>query len=186
MQQPDVAGVEGLRLVQADSCCDAQTGECSGGQAVQAASTAPVRAMRADSCCGGELDETPFEERVQLGQRRRVLVRRVALAGSALSALVALAVTGAGGSQALADRFAWLAVVWAAGPVLGWVRAGMAARRVDWRLVAVAVGVVVGIVWQPLVPALVAVALLAERVVRPPKAAAPGARGSVPVLGQPG
>jgi hypothetical protein len=186
MQQPGVLGLEGLPLMQADSCCGAQAGECSSGHGGQSTPAGPVRAVRTDGCCGGEPDETPFEERVQLGQRRRVLVRRVALAGSALSALVALAVTGAGGSPVAAHRFAWLAAVWAAGPVLGWVRAGMAARRVDVRLVAAGAGVAAGIAWQPLVPALVAVALLAERAACPPRPAAGGGRAPAPVVGQPG
>jgi hypothetical protein len=188
MQQPGVLGTEGLPFVQADSCCDAQTGECSNAPGSPGTVAAPVRAVRAGGCCGGggELDETPFEERLQLGARRRVLVRRVALAGSGLSVLVALVVTGAGGSPALADRFAWLAVVWAAGPILGWVRTGMTTRRVDSRLVVVAASVAAGIAWQPLVPGLVAVALLAERAVRPPRPVAGGARASAPVVGQPG
>lgn len=184
------AGAEGapvLQVLQTDSCCDPVTGECTSVQTGQGAVTsAQPRMVRADGCCGGEADGTSFDDRVQLGQRRRVLVRWVALAGSALSALVAAAVTGVGGSPVLAHRFAWLAVVWAAGPVLGWVRAVLSVRRVDWRVLLVAAGVAAGIVWQPLVPALIAVALLAERVIHPPLAPVPRAPGTAPAVGQPG
>ena len=183
-------GAEGapvLRVLQADSCCDPETGECASTQPGHGAlAAAQPRAVRADSCCGGEADESSFDDRVALGQRRRVLVRRVTLAGSALSALTAAVASGADGSSVLAHRFAWLAVVWAAGPVLGWVRAALSARRVDWRLLIVAAGVAAGIVWQPLVPALIAVALLAERAIRPPQAVVSGAPRTAPAVGQPG
>lgn len=180
-------GAPVLQVLQTDGCCDPVTGECTSTLPGHGAAEAgQPRAVRAGGCCGGEAQETSFDDRVALGQRRRVLVRRVALAGSALSALVAAVATGTGGSSVLAHRFAWLAVVWAAGPVLGWVRAALSARRADWRLLMVAAGVVAGIVWQPLVPALVAVALLAERMARTPQAPASRALGTVPAVGQPG
>jgi hypothetical protein len=150
---------------------------------------------RTDSCCGGETGDTSFEQRAGLGQRRRVLVRRVAAAASVVLAVTAVALLLAGATPTLADRMAWGASVWAAGPVLGWMRTALTARRVDPRLVAALAAVAVGLAWQPLAAALVAVALLAERVVRPPRSgAAPGAAGAEEtgdrvrsaVAGQPG
>jgi hypothetical protein len=132
------------------------------------------RAVRADSCCGGEVADTEsgtgFEDRAALGGRRRLLVRRVLLGASALFALAAMVVTVAGVAPWLADRLAWAASIWVAGLVLGWVRQVVAQRRLDWRLAVVVVAVVVGVVWQPLVAAIVAVALLAEQVLRGPRA----------------
>lgn len=127
-----------------------------------------VRPVRAGGCCGGEMASAPFEHRADLGRRRRVLVCRVALAGSAVLAVAALALTLAGLAPGLAGRLAWGAAIWASGLVLGWSRAALTAHRVDWRLVAALAAVVAGLVWQPMAAALVAVALLAERAVRPP------------------
>lgn len=145
------------------------------------------RVVRGDSCCGGQADETPFDARAELGQRRRLLLRRVTLAcstGLALAAVV-VSVTGGAVSGVLADRFAWAASVWAVGLVLGWVRDAVTARRPDWRLAACVVAMVIGIGWQPLVPAFLAVALLAERVIRAPVVETPGAgRGLSLVAGQ--
>lgn len=132
------------------------------------------RAVRADSCCGGEVADTGsgggsgtgFEDRAALGGRRRLLVRRVLLGASALFALAAMVVTVAGVAPWLADRLAWAASIWVAGLVLGWVRQVVVQRRLDWRLAVVVAAVVVGVVWQPLVAAIVAVALLAEQVLR--------------------
>ncbi|MFI7676379.1 hypothetical protein [Actinophytocola sp. NPDC049390] len=134
------------------------------------------RAVRADSCCGGQATDTGsggesgtgFEDRAALGGRRRLLVRRVLLGASALFALSAVAVTIAGLAPWVADRLAWAASIWVAGLVLGWVRQVLAQRRLDWRLAVVMAAVVVGVLWQPLVAALVAVALLAEQVLRSP------------------
>lgn len=140
-----------------------------------------VRVVREDSCCGGEVDDTPFDARADLGRQRRLLVRRVALAASAVLALASLVTTVIGGPgwAVLADRLAWAASIWAIGLVLGWIREAATGRRPNWRLVVSVAVVVVGIVWQPLVPALVAVALLAERVVRPPRTLAPDAGSSL-------
>ena len=132
------------------------------------------RAVRADGCCAGDVDDTPFDVRADLGRQRRLLVRRVALGAAAVLALAATVATVIGG-PVLADRLAWAASIWAIGLVLGWVREAVTGRRLDRRLVVSVAAVVVGVVWQPLVPALLAVALLAERVVRPPRPAAPGA-----------
>jgi len=143
------------------------------------------RLVRADSCCGGEVDDTPFDVRADLGRQRRLLVRRVALIASAVLALASLVLMVIGGTPVLADRLAWAASIWAIGLVLGWVREAVTGRRLDWRLAVSVAVVVAGIVWQPLVPALVAVALLAERVIRPPQAHAPTASPSLsPVAGQ--
>jgi hypothetical protein len=136
------------------------------------------RLVRADGCCGGEVDDTSFDVRADLGQRRRLLVRRIALAAAAVLALASLVATVLGGAV-LADRLAWAASVWAVGLVLGWVREAVTGRRLDWRLVVGVAVVVVGVGWQPLVPALTAVALIAERVVRPPNAPAPSAGRSL-------
>ena len=145
------------------------------------------RLVRADGCCGSEVDGTSFDVRADLGRRRQLLVRRVALAAAAVLALASLvaAVIGGPGWAVLADRLAWAASIWAIGLVLGWVREAVTGRRLDWRLVVCVAVVVVGVGWQPLVPGLIAVALLAERVVRPPRAPAPGAGRSLsPVAGQ--
>jgi hypothetical protein len=167
MQQP--------RVVRTDSCC--------GGE----------RVVRADSCCGGQAQDVPFEQRADLGRQRRVLVRRVALTGSAVLTLAALAVLAIGGTGmvVLADRLAWAGSVWAAGLVLGWIRAAITARRFDWRLPLAVAAIAAGIVWQPLVPALVAVALLTERLLRPPQATTStsdraGAGSLSATAGQPG
>lgn len=138
---------------------NAQTDSCCGGE----------RVVREDSCCGGEAADLSFEQRFDLGQQRRVLVRRVALAGSVVLTLAALALVITGGLPVLADRLAWAASIWAVGLVLGWARQVVTARRLDWRLPIAIAALVCGIVWQPLVAALVAVALLAERVLRPPR-----------------
>jgi hypothetical protein len=129
------------------------------------------RAVRADSCCGGEATDAGagFEGRAALGGRRRLLVRRLLLSASALFALAAVVLTIAGVAPLVADRLAWAASIWVAGLVLGWVRQVVAQRRLDWRLVVVVAAVVVGVVWQPLVAAIVAVALLAEQVLRGPR-----------------
>lgn len=138
-----------------------------------------ARGARTDSCCGAPgtgSDDTAFEQRADLGRHRRVLVRRAALAGSAVLAVAALTLVLSRVTPVLADRLAWGSAIWAAGLVLGWVRTALTARRVEWRLVVALAAVAGGLVWQPLVAALVAVALLAERVVRPPRSsAAPGA-----------
>lgn len=141
------------------------------------------RAVRADSCCGGQAADTGsgmgFEDRAALGGRRRLLVRRVLLGASALFALAAVVVTITGLAPWLADRLAWAASIWVAGLVLGWIRQVLAQRRLDWRLAVVVAAVVAGVLWQPLVAALVAVALLAEQVLRSPQHEARTA-GSVP------
>ena len=131
------------------------------------------RAVRADSCCGEEVADSGsgagFEDRAALGGRRRLLVRRVLLGASALFALAAVVLTIVGPVTWLAERLAWAASIWVAGLVLGWVRQVVAQRRLDWRLVVVVVAVAVG-AWQPLVVAIVSVVLLAEQVVRGPRA----------------
>lgn len=128
------------------------------------------RAVRADGCCGGETADLSFEQRSDLGCQRRVLVRRVALAGSAVLAAASLALLLTGGMVVLADRLAWAATTWMVGLVLGWVRQVVTGRRLDWRLLIAVAAVASGVVWQPLVAALAAVVLLAERVARPPRA----------------
>lgn len=138
---------------------NAQTDSCCGGE----------RVVREDSCCGGETADLSFEQRSDLGQQRRVLVRRVALTGSAVLTLAALTLMITSGLTVLADRLAWAASIWAVGLVLGWARQVVTARRLDWRLPIAVAALICGIVWQPLVAALIAVALLAERVVRPPR-----------------
>jgi hypothetical protein len=112
--------------------------------------------------------DVPFDRRVDLGRRRRLLVRRAALAGSAVLALAALAVSISDVALVPAERLAWAASVCAAGLVLGWVRAVVTDRRLDWRLVVAVAAVICGVVWQPLVPAVIAVVLLGERAVRRP------------------
>lgn len=173
----------------------ARTDICSNGTRAVAP---PARQVRVAGCCGEDADAASFQQRAALGYRRRVLVRRVALAGSAACAVAALAVDLAGGMTAsvLAGRLAWAASACAAGLIMGWARAAVTARRVDWRVdwrLAVAVAAVAaGAAWQPLVPGLLAVALLAERVVRPPdgrEARAPGGRADrapAPAAGRPG
>jgi len=122
-------------------------------------------------CCGGE-EAAPFGDRLEVGRRRRLLVRRVLLACSAVfgAAAVVLALIDLPAPAGVAPRVAWAASVWAAGLVFGWLRQAITDRRPGWRLVASLAAVVVGIVWQPLVPALVAVLLLAEHVLRGPRA----------------
>jgi hypothetical protein len=122
----------------------------------------------ADGCCDGEQTAMPFRDRLQVGRRRRMLVRRVLLAGSAVFAVAAvvLTLTGPPVPAWLASRLAWAASVWAAGLVTGWLRLALTGRRPGWRLAASGAAVVAGIMWQPLVPALVAVLLLAEHVLR--------------------
>jgi hypothetical protein len=131
--------------------------------------------VRADSCCGGQADDAPFEQRADLGRQRRVLVRRVAVTGSGVLTLAALAVLVIGGTgvSVLADRLAWAGSVWAAGLVLGWMRAAITTRRLDWRLAVAITAVLVGFAWQPLVPTVVAVVLLSERLLRPPQTVIP-------------
>lgn len=144
-----------------------------------------ARVARADSCCGGEVD-TLFDDRVEVGRRRRRIVRRIALACSAVlaAAALALSVTGMTGSAVLANRLAWAASVWAAGLMLGWMRQ-MLTSRPDWRLAVGVAAVVAGIAGQPLVPALVAVALLSEQVVRAPQDETRGDECALqPVAGQ--
>jgi hypothetical protein len=159
------------RGVRTDSCCGVPGTGSHPGRA--------QRPVRADGCCGGEADDTAFEQRADLGQHRRALVRRVALAGSSVLAVAALTLVLVGVTPVLADRLAWGSAIWAAGLVLGWMRTALTARRVDWRLVVALAAVAGGLVWQPLVAALVAVALLAERVVRLPRSGpAPGAGGA--------
>jgi hypothetical protein len=123
------------------------------------------RAVRADSCCGGEVTDTGFEDRAALGGRRRLLVRRVLLGASALFTLAAVLLTMTARAPWLTDRLAWAASIWGAGLALGWVRQVVAQRRLNWRLAVVVAAVVVGVVWQPLVAAIVVVTLLTEQVV---------------------
>lgn len=123
-------------------------------------------------CCGGVDTAAPFGDRLEVGRRRRVQVRRVLLACSAVLGVAALMLTliDPPGAAGLAPRVAWAASVWAAGLVFGWLRQAITGRRLGWRLVASLAALVVGIAWQPLVPALVAVALLTEHVLRSPPA----------------
>ncbi|AKH83956.1 hypothetical protein AA958_19160 [Streptomyces sp. CNQ-509] len=137
------------------------------------------RRVRAESCCAAGETETGFGERVALGGRRRLLVRRVLLSASLAFAVAAVVVTITGGSPGLADRLAWATCVWGAGLALGLVRRVVTGRSLDWRLVVIVAGVVVGAAWQPLAAAVVAVALLAEQVLRRRGARAPAA-GQVP------
>lgn len=125
--------------------------------------------VRADGCCGEDAGSS-FEQRVDLGRRRGVLLRRVTLIASAGLTAAALALTLAGLMPVLAGRLAWGGTIWEAGPVLGWTRAALTARRVNWRLGAALAGVVVGLAWQPLVAALVALALLTERALQAERA----------------
>ncbi len=139
-------------------------------------------------CCSDPECATPFTERAELGQRRRVLLRRAMLGSCAVLCAAALLLPVAGVSSAVASRLEWAAAVCAAAVLLGWVRTAMTTRRVPWRLAVGVVAVVVGVVWYPLVPALVALVALAEHVLRPPDQRAGIARvGSAPtVAGQPG
>jgi len=123
-----------------------------------------------------------------VGQRRRVLLRRATLVVCAVLCAAALLLPVAGVSVGVIYRLEWAAAVCAAAVLLGWVRSAMTTRRVPWRLVVGVVAVVVGIVWHPLVPALAALAALAEHVLRPSDQQAPNPRvGSVPTaVGQPG
>jgi len=148
------------------------------------------RAVRAGACCGGVAEDTSFARRADLGRARRVLVRWVALGCSATLAVAALTLAITRVSPVLAGRLGWAAAIWAAGLVLGWVRAAITSRRLDWRLLVAIAAVAAGLAWQPLAAALAAAALLAERLARPPEAVparagrAPG--GVPPTAGQPG
>lgn len=125
-------------------------------------------------CCDREQTAMPFRDRLQVSRRRRVLVRRVLLACSAVFAVAAvvLTLTGPPVPGWLGSRLAWAASVWAAGLVTGWLRLALTGRRPGWRLAASGAAVVAGIMWQPLVPALAAVLLLAEHVLRDPRSGA--------------
>jgi hypothetical protein len=148
------------------------------------------RAVHAGACCGGVAEDTSFAQRADLGRARRVLVRRAVLACPAALAVAALTLAVTRVSPVLGGRLAWGAAIWAAGPVLGWVRAAIAGHRLEWRLVVPIAAVAAGLAWQPLVAALAAVALLAERLIHPPEAV-PERTGHVtggvpPTAGQPG
>jgi hypothetical protein len=149
------------RDVATDNCC----GEPGTGSHEERVS----RPVRADGCCGAQAAGTSFEQRVDLGRRRQVLVRRVALIASVVMLAAALVLMLAGHAPVLAGRLAWGAAIWEVILVPGWVRAVLSARQVDWRLVVTLAEVSGGLAWQPLVAALVAVALLAERVLRSPR-----------------
>lgn len=139
-------------------------------------------------CCADPECPAPFAERVEVGQQRRVLVRRATLVVCAVLCAAAVLLPLAGVSTLVVSRLEWAAAVCAAAVLLGWVRSAMTIRRVPWRLVVGVVAVVVGVVWHPLVPALVALAALTDHVVRPADRQAAKPRvGSVPtVVGQPG
>lgn len=148
------------------------------------------RAVHAGACCGAVAEDTSFARRADLGRARRVQVRWVVLACSATLAVGALTLAVTRVSPVLAGRLAWAAAIWAAGLVLGWVRAAITSHRLDWRLVVAIAAAAAGLVWQPLVVALASVALLAERLARPPEAVPArighAAGGVSPTAGQPG
>jgi hypothetical protein len=149
----------------------------------------PERPERSSGgCCADPECPTPFAERVEVGEQRRVLVRRVTLVACAVLCAAAVVLPLAGASTLVVSRLAWAAAVCAAAVLLGWVRSAMTTRRVPWRLAVGVVAVVVGVVWHPLVPALVALAALTEHVLRPTDRHASTPRvGSTPtVVGQPG
>lgn len=164
---------------------DVATDSCCGEPGTESDEERASRPVRADGCCGAEAAGTSFEQRVDLGRRRQVLVRRAALTASAVLLAAALVLMLAGHAPVLAGRLAWGAAIWEVALVPGWVRAVLSARQVDWRLVVTLAAVAGGLAWQPLVAALVAVALLAERVLRPEAAAGDTGVGSAAV-GQPG
>lgn len=136
-------------------------------------------------CCADPACPTPFAERVEVGRRRRVLLRRTTLVVCAVLCAAALVLPLTEVSALVVSRLAWAAAVCAAAVLLGWVRSAMTTRRVPWRLVVGVVAVVVGVVWHPLVPALVALAALTEQVVRPADRQATAPRVGA-AIGQPG
>lgn len=127
------------------------------------------------ACCGQDSSLSTADRRT-VGEQRRILVRRAALAASAglCSAALTLSMLGMG-QTTLAHRLCWGSAACASAVLAGWVRQAMIAGRPGWRLVAAIVVLAVGIGWQPLGPALAAVAALAEHVLRP-GIAQPGAR----------
>jgi hypothetical protein len=124
--------------------------------------------MRSHSgdCCSGQGTTSVAERRV-LGERRRVMVRRAALAASVTFCAIGVAALTFWPSTSVAGRALWASALCAAGPAGGWTRQAMTTHRPGWRLVLAAVAIAAGIAWQPVTPALAAIAALAESVFRP-------------------
>jgi hypothetical protein len=138
--------------------------------------------MRSHSgdCCSSQGPALSVAERRVLGERRRLMVRR-----SALTASVTLCAAGLTGllfwpSTTLADRALWAAALCAAGLAGGWIRLAMVTHRPGWRLVLAAAAAALGIAWHPVLPALAAIAALAESLCRPaPAASSPASTGTL-------
>jgi hypothetical protein len=117
-----------------------------------------VERARAQGCCASSDCPTNFEDRLDLGRRRLLLLRRVTALGSGSLTLVALVLLASGSD--LAGRVAWAAAVWGLPPLLRWTRELMSGRRIVLPLVLTAVVVAVGVAGWPIVPALAVTTLL--------------------------
>lgn len=140
-----------------------------------------VERARVQGCCSAPDCPTNFDERVDLGQRRLILLRRISAAGSVLCCAAALVLLVAG--MEMADRFAWAAAVWGLPRLLGYTREALSERRVPVPLLVAVPLVVVGVLGWPIVTAIgvatVLVVDLFRRDVRPagrPAGSLPNAR----------
>lgn len=125
--------------------------------------------MRSHSgdCCSGQGTTLSVAERRVLGERRRVMVRRAALVASVMFCAVGVAALAFWPATPVAERALWASALCAAGLGGGWIRQAMTTHRPGWRLALAALAIAVGVAWQPVTPALAAIAALAESVFRP-------------------
>jgi hypothetical protein len=123
-----------------------------------------VERPRNQGCCASSDCPTNFEDRLELGRRRLLLLRRVSVLGSGSLTLVALVLLASGSD--LAGRVAWAAAVWGLPMLLRWARQLMSGRRVMLPLLLAAGLVAAGVAGWPIVPALAVATLLTVDLLR--------------------
>lgn len=126
-----------------------------------------VERPRNEGCCASSDCPTNFEERLEMGRRRLLLLRRVSALGSGSLTLIALVLLASGSD--LAGRVAWAAAVWGLPVLLRWTRELMSGRRVMLPLVLAAGLVAAGVAGWPIVTALAVATLLTVDLLQPGK-----------------
>lgn len=114
---------------------------------------------RQEACCAGSPDLS-YDDRRYLGDRRRQLTRRVALAGSSAlcAASVAFSVPSRWRNSAAAYRLAWGSAVWGLPLVLRQGRRVLTGRGSPWPFAGQLSLIGVGLAGAPWAPAVAAVA----------------------------
>jgi hypothetical protein len=124
-------------------------------------------------CCAPDEIPRSYEESVELGNRRRAtLIKFSALASAflALAGLLTPLITPSNTASLAANRLLWIAALFGAPMLLGYVRQLFASRRVPWQLIAGAGLLTMGVLGYPVVPATVVAVTLGVRTFRPARA----------------